>query len=102
VCPGFVFGPRFAIQDHLFTKAHLDHLRVALEQGRYDPDSPGVAMAQAAAALSTTTPTQQNGNSPNRPEQTSLSMLQMTSQMNNSHELFDIPAKQNPRMLMQV
>jgi len=48
----------------------------------------------------------QNGNSPpngTSAEQTSLSMLQIQSQMNNSHEaLFDIPAKQNPRMLMQV
>ena len=96
VCPGFKFGPRFPIQDHLFTKAHLDNLRVALEQGRYDPESPGHAMAQAAAAIS-----QQNGSSPD--PQTSLSMLQI-NQMNNSspHELFDIPSAKNPRMLMQV
>ena len=96
VCPGFNFGPRFAVQDHLFTKAHLDHLKVALEQGRYDPESPGHAMAQAAAAIS-----QQNGSSPD--PQTSLSMLQI-NQMNNSspHELFDIPSAKNPRMLMQV
>jgi len=112
-CPGFSFGPRFAVQDHLFTKAHLDHLRVALEQGRYDPESPGTVMAQAAASISGQTLPQggggQNGTSP-RPNpnpnsaEASLSMLQMTSQMNNSHAetLFDIPAKQNPRMLMQV
>ena len=97
VCPGFNFGPRFAIQDHLFTKAHLDHLKIALEQGRYDPESPGNAMAQAAAAIS-----QQNQNGSSPDPQTSLSMLQI-NQMNNSHELFDIPsAKNNPRMLMQV
>ena len=107
VCPGFSFGPRFAVQDHLFTKPHLENLKVALEQGRYDPESPGIAMVQAAAALTgsnpANTPNSQNGGSPNRPNETSLSMLQMTSQMNNSHEaLFDIPAKQNPRMLMQV
>jgi AT-binding transcription factor 1 len=105
VCPGFTFGQRFAIQDHLFTKAHLENLRVALEQGRYDPESPGTKMAQAAAALQ-----QSNGqgavarpNSSNGPsDQTALSMLQMTTQVNNSHELLDIPARQNPRMLMQV
>ena len=112
VCPGFSFGPRFAVQDHLFTKPHLENLRIALEQGRYDPESPGVAMAQAAAALSGgTLPNPngggQNGTSPRpnpNPSDASLSMLQMTSQMNNSHpdNLFDIPAKQNPRMLMQV
>jgi hypothetical protein len=112
VCPGFSFGPRFAVQDHLFTKPHLENLRIALEQGRYDPESPGVAMAQAAAALSGgTLPNPngggQNGTSPRpnpNPSDASLSMLQMTSQMNNSHPdtLFDIPAKQNPRMLMQV
>ena len=96
VSPGFKFGSRFPIQDHLFTKAQLDNLRVALEQGRYDPESPGHAMAQAAAAIS-----QQNGSSPD--PQTSLSMLQI-NQMNNSspHELFDIPSAKNPRMLMQV
>jgi AT-binding transcription factor 1 len=110
VCPGFTFGQRFAIQDHLFTKPHLENLRIALEQGRYDPESPGTKMAQAAAALQ-----QSNGqvpmampNSPNNQkngpssEQTALSMLQMTTQVNNSHELLDIPARQNPRMLMQV
>jgi hypothetical protein len=69
-------------------------------------------MAQAAAALSGgTLPNPngggQNGTSPRpnpNPADASLSMLQMTSQMNNSHPdtLFDIPAKQNPRMLMQV
>ena len=98
VCPGFNFGPRFAVQDHLFTKAHLDNLKVALEQGRYDPESPGNAMAQAAAAIS-----QQNQNGSSPDPQTSLSMLQI-NQMNNSspHELFDIPSAKNPRMLMQV
>ena len=97
-CPGFSFGPRFAVQDHLFTKAHLENLRIALEQGRYDPESPGTSMAQAAAALST-----QNGNSPNRSDQTSLSMLQMTNHEAPTANIFDIPAKQNnPRMLMQV
>ena len=108
VCPGVTFGQRFAIQDHLFTKPHLEHLKLALEQGRYDPESPGTAMAQAAAALS-----QQNGGgggvSPNVNGEGPpggpggpLSMLQMTTQVNNSHELLDIPNRPNPRMLMQV
>ena len=101
------FGQRFAIQDHLFTKPHLEHLKLALEQGRYDPESPGVAMAQAAAALS-----QQNGGGGVSPNVNGegppggpggpLSMLQMTTQVNNSHELLDIPTRPNPRMLMQV
>merc|ERR1719412_152288 len=98
VCPGFSFGPRFAVQDHLFTKPHLENLRIALEQGRYDPESPGTAMAQAAASISgATLPTGggQNGTSPRpqpNPAEASLTMLQMNSQMNNSHAetLFDI------------
>ena len=107
VCPGVTFGQRFAIQDHLFTKPHLEHLKLALEQGRYDPESPGVSMAQAAAALS-----QQNGGGGVSPNVNGegppggpggpLSMLQMTTQVNNSHELLDIPNRPNPRMLMQV
>ena len=105
VCPGVTFGQRFAVQDHLFTKNHLEHLRLALEQGRYDPESPGTAMAQAAAALGQQNggaPPPLGGGSPNAGEQPALSMLQMTTQVNNSHELLDIPNRPNPRMLMQV
>ena len=105
VCPGVTFGQRFAVQDHLFTKNHLEHLRLALEQGRYDPESPGTAMAQAAAALGQqngVAPPPLGGGSPNAGEQPALSMLQMTTQVNNSHELLDIPNRPNPRMLMQV
>merc|ERR1719507_594199 len=41
VCPEFKYGHKFAVQDHLFTRAHLDNLKLAIEQGRYDPKSPG-------------------------------------------------------------
>jgi hypothetical protein len=41
----------FKNQEHIFEKQHLDSVRVAIEQGRYDPPSPGEALNQAIAAL---------------------------------------------------
>jgi hypothetical protein len=40
-----------AIQEHIFDRDHLDNVRVAIEQGRYEPPSPGEALNQAIAAL---------------------------------------------------
>ncbi len=104
VCPGFTFGHKFAIQDHLFTKPHLENLKLALEAGRYDPESPGAAMAAAAAALQSSgnAPSGTNGaQSPPGSAGENLSML-----VNNSSgpgpELLDINGRANPRMLMQV
>jgi len=41
----------FAIQEHIFQKSHLDKVKIAIEQGLYDPESPGVALTQQAEAL---------------------------------------------------
>ena len=47
----YKYTHKFVIQDHLFTRSHLDNIRVAIEQGRFEPETPGLAMSQAAAAL---------------------------------------------------
>jgi AT-binding transcription factor 1 len=105
VCIDFHYGHKNAVQDHLFTRSHLDNLRVALEQGRYDPESPGVAMTQTANALLQ----QQNGGAPVQSRNSSTdgstslpTMLQMPSPQVNSRELLEIASHQNSRMLMQV
>ena len=100
VC-NFKYGPKFVIQDHIFSKNHLEQVRLAIEHGRYDPESPGFVLSQAAASLQAT-----NGSpspSGHGPEgATSLSMLQMTTQVNNGHELMELSSRQSSRMLMQV
>jgi hypothetical protein len=52
-CPwcGLQFPENFAIQEHIFQKSHLEKVKVAIEQGLYDPESPGVALTQQAEAL---------------------------------------------------
>merc|ERR1739844_197981 len=54
VCPDFSYvdGKGCAVQDHIFTRKHLENLKIALEQGRYEPEAPGTAISQAAAAIS--------------------------------------------------
>ena len=54
VCPDFSYveGKGCAVQDHIFTRNHLENLKVALEQGRYEPEAPGNVISQAAAAIS--------------------------------------------------
>ncbi len=113
VCGDFKYSHKFAVQDHIFTRAHLDNLRAAIEAGRYDPESPGQALSQTAAVL------QNNGSAvPASGEENSnsLQMLQMSaaaattsstpaSPQVNNRELLDAMAnahQSNPRMLMQV
>lgn len=97
----FKYSHKYAVQDHIFTKSHLDNLRTAIETGRYDPESPGYSLAQTAAVI-------QSGAAPNRSGSTdannaSLQMLQMaTSQVNNRELLDTMSSHQNPRMIMQV
>ncbi len=94
----FKYSHKYAIQDHIFTKQHLDNLRSAIESGRYDPESPGHALSQTAAAI-------QGGQGSNDAQATnsSLQMLQMaTTQVNNRELLDTVSSHQNPRMLMQV
>lgn len=52
-CPGHKYVPnKQVLQDHIFTRSHLDNVKIAIEQGRHNPESPGHSLAQAAAALS--------------------------------------------------
>jgi len=99
----FKYGPKFVIQDHIFSKSHLEQVKLAIEHGRYDPESPGFALSQTAAAIQSSN----GGHQPLSPTPanegaTSLSMLQMTTQVNNGHELMELSSRQNSRMLMQV
>ncbi len=45
------YSHNLAIQEHIFERAHLDNVRLAIEQGRYEPPAPGEALNQAIAAL---------------------------------------------------
>merc|ERR1719284_2236665 len=48
---GLQFPENFAIQEHIFQKSHLEKVKAAIEQGLYDPESPGVVLTQQAEAL---------------------------------------------------
>ena len=104
VC-NFKYGPKYIIQDHIFNKNHLEQVKLAIEHGRYDPESPGFVLAQTAAAIMTSNGGGHHSPSPSGPAPegaTSLSMLQMTTQVNNGHDLMELSSRQNSRMLMQV
>ena len=45
------FTHNLAIQEHIFEPIHLENVRIAIEQGRYEPPAPGEALNQAIAAL---------------------------------------------------
>ena len=47
---GVTYEQKHLIQEHLFSKRHLDSIRTAMEEGRHDPESPGHALLQAAQA----------------------------------------------------
>ena len=110
VCPEFKYGHKFAVQDHLFTRAHLDNLKLAIEQGRYDPKSPGDILSHTASAIMG----QSNGGGSNGQQVDSrnsstdggssaaslpAAMLQMPAP---TRELLEMANHQNSRMLMQV
>ena len=48
---GLKYPENFAVQEHIFLTSHLDKVKTAVEQGLYDPESPGVALTQQAEAL---------------------------------------------------
>lgn len=122
VCPDFSYveGKGCAVQDHIFTRNHLENLKVALEQGRYEPEAPGNVLSQAAAAISggsngvmssTSPPPSLSANIPSTRDNNALQMLQMATQSaakattNNgslANELMEMSSMQNGRMLMQV
>jgi len=45
------YPENFAIQEHIFQASHLEKVKTAIEQGLYDPESPGVSLTQQAEAL---------------------------------------------------
>merc|ERR1711902_462367 len=45
------YPENFAVQEHIFQTSHLDKVKVAIEQGLYDPEPPGVSLTQQAEAL---------------------------------------------------
>lgn len=47
----FEFPDNYAVQEHIFQQKHLENVRIAIEQGLYDPESPGVALTQHAESL---------------------------------------------------
>ena len=47
----YTYTHKYVIQDHLFSKAHLDTIRSAIEEGRFEPESPGQVLSQAASAV---------------------------------------------------
>lgn len=98
----FKYGPKFVIQDHIFSKSHLEQVRIAIEHGRYDPESPGFALSQAAASFQAANGSSPSPSGPGAEGSTSLSMLQMTTQVNNGHDLMELSSRQSSRMLMQV
>ena len=104
VCPGYTYSQKGAVQDHIFSKEHLDNLRLALESGRYEPEAPGQAMSQAAAALQGNGATA-NGSPPpptnGEAGEGSLSLMKMDSAAA-AAGVGDLIERQNPRMLMQV
>ena len=123
VCPDFSYvdGKGCAVQDHIFTRKHLENLKIALEQGRYEPEAPGTAISQAAAAISggnngilsssSPPPSLSAGIPAATRDSNALQMLQMATQSaskptSNSNtltnELMEMSSLQNGRMLMQV
>ena len=47
----FEFPDNYAVQEHIFLPKHLENVRLALEQGLYDPESPGATLTQQAESL---------------------------------------------------
>ena len=47
----FEFPDNYTVQEHIFLAKHLENVRLALEQGLYDPVSPGAELTQQAESL---------------------------------------------------
>jgi hypothetical protein len=48
---GLTYPENFTPQEHIFLPQHLENVRQAIEQGLYDPESPGAVLTQQAEAL---------------------------------------------------
>ncbi|XP_040568210.1 zinc finger homeobox protein 3 [Lepeophtheirus salmonis] len=51
VC-NFKFTQQIMLQDHIFHKSHQDNVKIAITEGRYDPESPGYSLNQVLLSLS--------------------------------------------------
>lgn len=56
----FEYPANYSVQEHIFLPKHLENVRIAIEQGLYDPESPGATLTQQAESL-------QNGGNPYPP-----------------------------------
>ena len=45
------YPDNYSVQEHIFLPKHLENVRLAVEQGLYDPESPGAALTQQAESL---------------------------------------------------
>jgi AT-binding transcription factor 1 len=83
---GHTFSQRYAIQDHLFSRAHLDNVRRCIEEGRFDPEPPctsSTAPPRRAASPSAPSPPRSPmapQQPPNTSSQQQLQMLQLAAQ----------------------
>jgi AT-binding transcription factor 1 len=82
-----------AIQDHLFERLHLENVKLAIEQGHYEPQAPGEVLNQAIATIQAGLDNRKSqssplssaiGSSPSNPSNPSnnshLQILQMAAQ----------------------
>ncbi|CAB4064763.1 ATBF1 [Lepeophtheirus salmonis] len=51
VC-NFKFTQQIMLQDHIFHKSHQDNVKIAITEGRYNPESPGYSLNQVLLSLS--------------------------------------------------
>ncbi|XP_040567513.2 zinc finger homeobox protein 3-like [Lepeophtheirus salmonis] len=94
----YKYGSHYSVQDHIFSKSHLDKLRTALEAGLYEPESPGQIITGGVVAAGGNANVSSGGNTPlggggGEP----LQMLQI-----NNRDLLDMTSRSNNRMMMQV
>eukprot|EP00096_Caligus_rogercresseyi_P009906 TRINITY_DN3466_c0_g7_i1.p1 TRINITY_DN3466_c0_g7~~TRINITY_DN3466_c0_g7_i1.p1 ORF type:complete len:1033 (-),score=283.55 TRINITY_DN3466_c0_g7_i1:1612-4485(-) len=47
----FKFSQQVNLQDHIFRQSHQDNVKIAITEGRYDPESPGYALNQMLSSL---------------------------------------------------
>ena len=47
----FEYPANYSVQEHIFQPKHTENVRLAIEQGLYDPESPGATLNQLAESL---------------------------------------------------
>ena len=46
-----IYTHKHVIQDHLFSRAHMDAVKAAVEEGKLDPETPGQALSQGPNSI---------------------------------------------------